>query len=152
VGTELFDEIDKYVRESGNLTDRFDYRVDWSGLHHWLETNSNPTIAQAYYAKNIEHLFTILDFATHHHLPILVSEADCYRVYALPDAKDDALEGKEIVRSRSGLLRFFVAEAYCRSNTQLSRCRHSGIQEGPATSFPPESQLLFPIAKGLGGS
>jgi len=28
VGTELFDEIDKYVRGSGNLTDRFDYRED----------------------------------------------------------------------------------------------------------------------------
>ncbi len=64
VGTELFDEIDKYVRGSGNLTDRFDYREDWNNLHQWLETNSNPMIAQAYRTKNIEHLFTVLDFAT----------------------------------------------------------------------------------------
>ncbi len=64
VGTELFDEIDKYVRESGNCRDRFDYGEDWSDLHHWLQTNSNPTIVQAYATKNIEHLFTILDFAT----------------------------------------------------------------------------------------
>ena len=59
VGTELFDEIDKYVRESGNLTDRFNYREGWNDLHHWLETNSNPMIAQAYRTKNIEHLFTV---------------------------------------------------------------------------------------------
>jgi hypothetical protein len=63
VGTELFDEIDKYVRESGNLTDRFNYRDDWNDLRTWLETNTDPAIAQAYRTKNIEHLFTILDFA-----------------------------------------------------------------------------------------
>ncbi len=63
VGNKLFDEIDKYVRESGNLTDRFNYREDWRDLHHWLETNANPTIVQAYHSKNIEHLFTVLDFA-----------------------------------------------------------------------------------------
>jgi len=28
VGTELFDEIDRYVRESGSCRDRFDYRKD----------------------------------------------------------------------------------------------------------------------------
>src|SRR5882724_3869328 len=64
VGTELFAEIDEYVRESGALIDRFDYRKDWDGLHSWLESNSNPTIAQAYYRRDIEHLFTVLDFAT----------------------------------------------------------------------------------------
>jgi hypothetical protein len=63
VGPELFDEIDKYVRESGNCWDRFDYRKDWDALHQWLRDNSNPTIVQAYTTKNIEHLFTILDFA-----------------------------------------------------------------------------------------
>jgi hypothetical protein len=63
VGTELFDEIDRYVRESGNLVDRFDYREGWNELRNWLETNTDPAIAQAYYTKNIEHLFTILDFA-----------------------------------------------------------------------------------------
>jgi hypothetical protein len=64
VGTELFDEIDKYIRGSGNLRDRFNYREDWDNLHHWLGANTNPTIAQAYQTKNIEHLFTVLDFAT----------------------------------------------------------------------------------------
>ncbi len=37
VGTELFDEIDKYVRGSGNLTDRFDYREDWNNLGNPVE-------------------------------------------------------------------------------------------------------------------
>ena len=64
VGPELFDEIDKYVRESGNCcSDRFDYRKDWDALHQWLRDNCNPTIVQAYATKDIEHLFTILDFA-----------------------------------------------------------------------------------------
>ncbi len=64
VGSELFHEIDQYVRGSGNLTDRFDYREDWDKLQQWLETNTNPTIAQGYQTRNIEHLFTVLDFAT----------------------------------------------------------------------------------------
>lgn len=64
LGTELFDEIDQYVRGSGSLTYRFEYREDWGKLHRWLESNVNPTIAQAFHTKNIEHLFTILDFAT----------------------------------------------------------------------------------------
>jgi hypothetical protein len=63
VGSELFDEIDKYVRESGNCFDRFDYRKDWDALHQWLRDNCNPTIVQAYATKNIEYLFTVLDFA-----------------------------------------------------------------------------------------
>lgn len=63
VGTGLFDAIDNYVRESGNLIDRFDYRQDWRDLHRWLGTNVNPTIVQGYRTKNIEHLFTVLDFA-----------------------------------------------------------------------------------------
>jgi hypothetical protein len=75
VGTELFDEIDEYVRGSGNLRDRFNYREDWDNLHRWLETNTNPTIAQAYQTKNIEHLFTILDFATELRTDALLSVA-----------------------------------------------------------------------------
>ena len=63
IGTGLFDAIDEYVRDSGNLIDRFDYREDWNQLHRWLDTNVNPTIVQAYHTKNIEHLFTVLDFA-----------------------------------------------------------------------------------------
>ena len=64
VGTQLFDEIDKYVRGSGPVIDRFDHRKDWEALHTWLANNSNPMIAQAYYTKEIEHLFTVFDFST----------------------------------------------------------------------------------------
>lgn len=64
LGSELFDAIDRFVRESGNCRDRFDYRKDWEDLRHWLETNTNPIVAQAYRSKNIEHIFTVLDFAT----------------------------------------------------------------------------------------
>jgi hypothetical protein len=60
VGTELFDEIDKYVRCGGACVDRFE---NWGNLHNWLESNPNPLIAQAYRTKNIEHLFTVLDLA-----------------------------------------------------------------------------------------
>ena len=67
MGTELFGEIDKYVRGSGNLTNRFDYREEWNHLCDWLCTNSNPTIVQAYRTKNIEQLFTALDFAAQLH-------------------------------------------------------------------------------------
>jgi hypothetical protein len=63
LGSELFDEIDKFIRESGACIDRFDYRKDWGTLHHWLETNTDPIAAQAYRSKNIEHIFTVLDFA-----------------------------------------------------------------------------------------
>ncbi len=64
LGSELFNAIDSYVRTSGNCIDRFDYKKGWAELERWLETNPNPTIAQAHRAKNIEHLFTALDFAT----------------------------------------------------------------------------------------
>ena len=63
LGSELFDEIDKFVRQSGPCFDRFDYRKDWDRLHQWLEQNSNPAVAQAYRTQNIEHIFTALDFA-----------------------------------------------------------------------------------------
>jgi hypothetical protein len=63
LGAGLFDEMDKFVRESGACLDRFDYQRDWPELHRWLNSNPNPTIAQAYRTKNIEHLFTALDFA-----------------------------------------------------------------------------------------
>ena len=53
LGWELFDEIDKYVQQSGNLSDRFDYQTDWKRLHEWLSTNVNPTIVQAYSTRNV---------------------------------------------------------------------------------------------------
>jgi len=63
LGSELFDAIDQFVRQSGPCIDRFDYQKDWEDLTRWLEGNPNPTIAQAYRTRNIEHLFTVLDFA-----------------------------------------------------------------------------------------
>jgi len=65
LGTELFGEMDKFVKDSGACVDRFDYAREWPELHRWLETNTNPTIAQAYRTRNIEHIFTALDLAEH---------------------------------------------------------------------------------------
>jgi len=64
LGAELFDEIDKYVRESGNLDDRFDYQKDWHEAGEWFEGNENLLIVEAYRKRQIEHLFTILDLAS----------------------------------------------------------------------------------------
>ncbi|MGO9647421.1 hypothetical protein SBA7_570003 [Candidatus Sulfotelmatobacter sp. SbA7] len=64
LGRGLFEAIDRYVRTSGNCFDRFDYQKGWSELQHWLETNPNPAITQAHRDKDIERLFTALDFAT----------------------------------------------------------------------------------------
>jgi hypothetical protein len=65
LGSELFGEIDKFVRESGPCFDRFDYQKDWNRLHKWLEDSSNPAISQAYRTRNIEQIFTALDFASY---------------------------------------------------------------------------------------
>src|SRR5271168_1963303 len=62
LGTELFDAINRFVQESGKCFDRFDYK-EWGNLCYWLETNESPAVAQAYRSKNIEHVFTVLDFA-----------------------------------------------------------------------------------------
>src|SRR5258708_3131590 len=63
LGSELFDEIDGYVRGSGNMFDRFNYR-EWDTLKTWLSTSSDPAVAQAYRTKNIEHLFTAFDLVS----------------------------------------------------------------------------------------
>ena len=63
LGSDLFDAIDGYVRTSGNCFDRFDHQKGWAELQSWLGTNPNPMITEAYRAKDIEHLFTVLDFA-----------------------------------------------------------------------------------------
>ena len=63
LGSQLFDEIDSFVSQGRACFDRFDYQNDWNRLHRWLENNPNPTLSQAYRTKNIEHLFTALDFA-----------------------------------------------------------------------------------------
>lgn len=52
VGAKLFDEIDKYVRQLGNFFHRLG-REHWDRLDCWLQNSTNPTITQAYHAKNI---------------------------------------------------------------------------------------------------
>lgn len=64
VGDKLFDEIDEFIRDSGKAYDRFDYNGRWPELLNWLDKNGNPLIVQAYRTRNIEHLFTVLDFAS----------------------------------------------------------------------------------------
>ncbi|MGB8006809.1 MAG: hypothetical protein WCF48_06730 [Terriglobales bacterium] len=63
LGSELFDEIDKFIQESGACVDRFDYRKDWPRLRDWLKSNTNPIVAQSCRSNNIEHIFTVLDSA-----------------------------------------------------------------------------------------
>lgn len=63
LGSELFDAIEDYVRGCGKCFDRFDHVRGWADLKAWLETNPNPMIVEAYRAKDIERLFTLLDLA-----------------------------------------------------------------------------------------
>jgi hypothetical protein len=63
LGSELFDEIDSFVRGSGRMIDRFNYHEDWPALCKWMESNTNPLIASAYRNRQLEHLFTELDMA-----------------------------------------------------------------------------------------
>src|SRR4051794_38024768 len=63
LGVELFDAIDKYVRNSGRLFNRFHYERDWAALKRWLSRHKNPIVAEAYRSRQLEHLFTVLDLA-----------------------------------------------------------------------------------------
>src|ERR1700733_334306 len=92
LGAELFDEMDKFVRESGACVDRFDYQRDWPELHRWLSSNPNPTIAQAYRTKNIEHLFTALDFAEELRSEALSSVVSARRDPKLSRERSDVFE------------------------------------------------------------
>lgn len=62
LGSELLSEIDSYVRSSGRCLDRFDYSKDWPEICRWLETNENLLLQEAYRTRNLESLFTALDF------------------------------------------------------------------------------------------
>ncbi len=96
LGSELFDEIDRYVRGSGDVSDRFNYRNEWEKLHHWLQSNSDPTIVQAYQTRNIEHLFTMLDLATELRNEALMNAAFSRRTgaRATDEAAFDAFEAR----------------------------------------------------------
>jgi hypothetical protein len=92
LGTELFDAIDAFVRESGPCHNRFDYGKDWSDLHNWLATNANPAITQAYRTRNIEHLFTALDFVETLRSEALIGGWDRARTATDPSAKEASFE------------------------------------------------------------
>ncbi len=92
LGTELFDAIDAFVRESGPCHHRFDYRKDWSELHNWLATNVNPAITQAYRTKNIEHMFTALDFVEALRSEALLGGWHAARTATDPSAKEASFE------------------------------------------------------------
>ena len=64
LGAELFDEIDRFIESCGQGTDFFNYRQKWPALRSWLNDNKNPVIREAYHARNLEHLFTVLDQAS----------------------------------------------------------------------------------------
>ena len=64
LGGKLFEAIDRFVRESDRVYDRFDHNKDWSQLCEWMRSNSNPAIAEAYRTKQLEHIFTALDLPT----------------------------------------------------------------------------------------
>jgi hypothetical protein len=62
LGSELLNELDSFVRSSGQCIDRFEYSK-WPEMCGWLETNDNLLINEAYRTGNIENIFSILDFA-----------------------------------------------------------------------------------------
>jgi hypothetical protein len=92
LGTELFDSIDEFIRDSGSCRHRFDYGKDWQELHHWLATNANPAIMQAYRTKNIEHLFTALDFVETLRNEALFGGWRAARTAAEPSVKEASFE------------------------------------------------------------
>ena len=62
LGVELLDGMDSYVRSSGRCLDRFDYSKEWPEICHWLENNKNLLVREAYRTRNLQNLFTALDF------------------------------------------------------------------------------------------
>ena len=64
LAAELFQEIDRYVQNSGSLWNRFDYKNDWPKVCRRLSKSSNSLIAEAYRRRQLEHLFTILDLVS----------------------------------------------------------------------------------------
>jgi hypothetical protein len=62
LGVELLEGVDSYIRSSGRCFDRFDYSKEWPEICYWLENNDNLLIREAYRTRNLEYLFTALDF------------------------------------------------------------------------------------------
>jgi hypothetical protein len=75
LGGALFDAIDRFVRDSGPFFNGFDYERDWPELCVWMDSNSDPAIAQAYRTRQLEHMFTALD------LPTMLQEASVAEIY-----------------------------------------------------------------------
>jgi hypothetical protein len=63
LGCELLQEIDSFVRGSGPCVHDFDYLKDWPETCQWLEENDNLLIREAYRTRNLENIFSVLDFA-----------------------------------------------------------------------------------------
>jgi hypothetical protein len=64
LGGELLEEVDQFVRGSGPCHDRFDYAQDWPDLCQWLARNPLPLVAEAYEARQLEYVLTVLDLAS----------------------------------------------------------------------------------------
>ena len=45
LGSELFDQMDSFVRESGACFDRFDYRKDWDRLDSRLKSSRLESVS-----------------------------------------------------------------------------------------------------------
>ena len=89
LGAELFEEVSKFIRQSGSARDRFEYK-HWKRLRRRLRENKNSLIAEAYQRRQIEHLFTVLDLAS-----ILRSDSHDNVFRSLkhgPKARDEAME------------------------------------------------------------
>jgi len=62
LGSELFNELDQFVRGRGRSFDRFDY-AEWPKLCDHLSRTANTLVRSAYQKRQIELLFTILDLS-----------------------------------------------------------------------------------------
>jgi hypothetical protein len=62
LGLELLREMDLFVRSSGLCFNRFDYSKHWPEMCRWLEENDNLLVSEAYRTRNLENIFSVLDF------------------------------------------------------------------------------------------
>jgi hypothetical protein len=89
LGWELLQEIDSFVRGSGPCLNRFDYSTEWPETCQWLEKNDNLLIREAYRTRNLENIFSVLDFAEQ----LRQQSLDAYARYILkPDPDREAAE------------------------------------------------------------
>src|ERR1700728_290592 len=62
LGRDLLQEMDSFVFSSGPCVHGFDYLKDWPETCQWLEKNDNLLIREAYRTRNLENIFSVLDF------------------------------------------------------------------------------------------